>query len=191
MPTELTDMIGIATIPALVASLPVQWGTSWEADDIPDRVLFLLRLREIPGTGWTEIDNLVWSPVTRFDPLCACEMSNDLPPLTLTTEIATGIRGRALAIILDNTADYIGANGYEHALLLAAASVHLREHGIRLLTSYAATRTDPGSLTWSTDTDEACGQTPAYPAIDGPKPNFALATHLTRRRAIALPRAAD
>lgn len=163
--------VHLADVPALIASLPQQFG-----DPIPARALVLL-LVKATGQGYSIVENVTISPVEQLDTNAIIELTSGMVGTT------------AVAAIIDDTATYVGANGYEHALLIDAAAYHLRERDTHLEATYA-TRALTGHPVWSIETDSPYGIVPAAVAAP-PLAAYALADAITARPSQPLTRLAD
>ncbi|WP_067721670.1 hypothetical protein [Nocardia yamanashiensis] len=163
--------VHLADVPALIASLPDQFG-----DPIPARALVLL-LTKATGQGYSIVENVTISPVEQLDTNAIIELTSGMVATT------------AVAVVIDDTATYVGANGYEHALLIDAAAFHLRDRGTQLEATYAA-RALTGHPVWSIETDQPYGIVPAAEQAH-PLAVYTLADAITTRPANPLPRLAD
>ena len=164
--------VHIDTAPALIASLPQQYG-----EPIPARALVLLLLKAT-GEGYSTVENITVSPINWLDRYALDELRSGMLGTT------------AIAVVIDDTAEYGGLTGFDHSLLIDDAAFHLRDRGIHLEATYAARAVTADQPVWSIENDAHLGPVPE-PQQAPPLATYALADEVTARPAIRFARSAD
>ncbi|MEV6071972.1 hypothetical protein AB0L82_35990 [Nocardia sp. NPDC052001] len=138
-----SHIVLIDDVPALVASLPQQYGR-----EIPPRSLVLLLLKTVTPQHMT-VENIAVSPLESLDRFT-------------TTELTSGTVGNTvIAVIVDDLAHCPAVRGYEHSLILDAAAYGLAARDATMTALYATSAISAGHPVWSVDTYEILGSVPA------------------------------